>query len=192
MSPFDCASRTDALTDCDQRSGACVPPRSCSPANPSPGPDGGPDSCRYGQACSGTTCVPVQGGNCLGAVQAQWDQRDEGPVIVSASGNLPTSDPGLLCPGGDRMLTASITFYAPLQFSCDPANPAPSVTFIGPDSAGLGGRFDSTFLVGAPTSGAFTGTFTAGLCDFTDARFAGWSVTLTDSRGKSGNVMCLQ
>jgi len=194
MSPFDCSSRTDGLTDCDQRSGACVAPLTCDPTNPTPGASGGPDACRYGQVCVSSTCAPVQNGNCLGAVQAQWDQRKKGPVIVSATGAVfATSDMATQCPSGGRMLTASVVFYAPLQLTCDPLAPWSCAVFVSANGLGAGGgQFAASFVQGAPPSGAVCGALTAGLCDVSGSDFAGWSVALADASGSTGNLMCLQ
>ena len=192
LSSADCAGRSDGRSDCDSH-GSCTRPQSCDPARTAPGPNGGPDDCRYGQICAGgNDCAPVPSGSCYGAVNLQWDQSRRGPVIVAATASASPDSSATECAGGGWKMTAVIQFYAPSGLTYpDLTSLAARVTFQNPTGAGpAGGRSAASFVSSASASGAAAGSITAGLCGISDG--GGWSVFLTDGAGNSGNVSCLR
>jgi hypothetical protein len=188
---IDCATRDDGLNDCDP-TGTCVAFRPCNALNPNPGTDLGQDHCRYGQFCANGTCAAVPPDySCWGALHVEWNWRDHGPVIVTATAMV-SSDPIPQCAPGSPNIIATLDFYAPAGFTYDNPNDQLSavtmVTFTNP--APNGGQRQADFVLDAPASGAFSGRLRAGVCNV--PAYTGWGVTLRDSpRGHTGNIVCL-
>lgn len=186
----DC-SHLGGLTDCD--AGTCVSPgATCSEANKQPNTTSkGPDTCAYGEVCSASVCsaaaLPDMTCNTAKAAPA-WDETKFGPVITRAEGTSLASTP--FC-GGKGGYTIAIEFYAPNGVKG--GTWTEKVKQVKVINVGATTADDTGISEGFPSAGATFGSFTSGGCSSGGGAIdpTGRAVYMIDSKGFSGNAVCL-
>lgn len=188
-----CNGRSDGKTRCS--AGECVIPLvSCDSANHTPGSNGGPDVCNYGEDCVSNRCEGVPNNpQCSGFQNYPfvWDPETPpyGPVILSAVGHgYNSSNSSTECGDGGPKTEITITFYAPSGWTHGDLGDIIDnrITII----KGTGATVRTAFARGYPPSGGTSGTFVAGSCGTSD--FSNRAVFMTDASGTAGNIICIQ
>ena len=179
----DCAHLT-GLNTCDN--GTCVAP-TCSATNKTPGSNGGPDICAYGEICGGNGCADVPAATCAGAASHTWNKTAQGPVIVAINSATTSATSNGTTECGDSGPKSEIVFefYAPngLNYANGQAL-LDSVKFV----SSTGSTLSASFVKGA-TNGMTSGTLTAGQCFGSVPSLSGrWMYMVS---GGTGNAFCL-
>jgi hypothetical protein len=189
-----CEQELGAGTVCSDRWEVCVGSEdtTCNPSSTTLGSAGGPDTCSYGDFCSGSTCAAAPVGTCgeaTGAGAPVWNQTAKAaPVITSATAvvkNVTTSNE---CQLNEPAGIVTIRYYAPngLTTHSEFADLQNHVKFR---NATSGQFFGANFPVQNPTPGATFGEFQVGIGCGNATETA--AVYIADESGRTSNVVCV-
>lgn len=190
-----CAQELGTGTVCSDAFQVCVSEDStggtCSATSTTLGAAGGPDTCNYGDFCSGTTCTAAPVGTCGEATGAPtWNKTAKtAPVITSITAQaMATTNATNQCANGDPAATITINYYAPDGLTSHTAftDLQNHVKFRTLTS---GSFFGANFPVQDPPVSAQFGTLSVGIgCGNAHETAA---VYIADEQGDTSNVVCV-